>query len=249
LISEPDDLSEGSEEENIQSEQAQKHRETQNEQNIEDNQDEATFSNAAADETYDEDIKRKKKQKQKTNNPAQQLVEILKENSIRRKRQYEEKCISQGHKITNPFENLDDMDMFFLSMSRMTKQLPKFEQAQIKLALSNSVLSAEIKCNREPSSSVIYPSYPTQQLYVSTHSPAPSMSSLQTMQSVSNQSSALSTSSLHAMPSPIDSPNNYPLTTEQNYQRSVEQHFPAQDQTPTRPTLLQMMSIPHSQYE
>ena len=88
----------------------------------------------------------------------------------------------------------------------MTKQLPKFEQAQIKLALSNSVLSAEIKCNREPSSSVIYPSYPTQQLYVSTHSPAPSMSSLQTMPSVSSQSSALSTSSLHAMPSPYTHP-------------------------------------------
>lgn len=89
--------------------------------------------------------------------------------------------------------------MFFLSMSRMTKQLPKFEQAKIKLALSNSVLSAEIKCNREPSSSVIYPSYHTQ-LYVSTHSPAPSMRSLQTMPSVSSQSSALSTSSLHTMP-------------------------------------------------
>jgi len=248
LFSEPDNLSEGSEEENIQSEKAQKHRETQNERNIEDNQDEATFSNAAADETYYEDIKRNKKQKQKTNNPSQQLVEILKENSIRRKRQYEEK-LSQGHKITNPFENLDDMDMFFLSMSRMTKQLPKFEQAQIKLALSNSVLSAEIKCNREPSSSVIYPSYPTQQLYVSTHSPSPSMSSLQTMPSVASQSSALSTSSLHEMPSPIDSPNNYSLTTEQNYQRSVEQQFPAQDQTPTRQTLLQMMSIPHTQYQ
>lgn len=121
MFSEPDNLSEGSEEENIQSEQAQKHRETQNERNIEDNQDEATFSNAAADETYYEDIKRNKKQKQKTNNPSQQLVEILKENSIRKKRQYEEKCISQRHKITNQFENLDDMDMFFLSMSRMTK--------------------------------------------------------------------------------------------------------------------------------
>jgi len=52
--------------------------------------------------------------------------------------------MNQGHKITNQFENLDDMDMFFLSMSRMTKQLPTFEQAQIKLALCNSVLSAEI---------------------------------------------------------------------------------------------------------
>lgn len=113
MISEPDDLSEGSEEENVlcQSEQAQIHRETQNERSIEDNQAEATFSNAAVDERYYEHIKRNKKQKQKTNNPAQQQVEILKENSIRRKRQFEEKFISQGHKITNQFENLDDMDI------------------------------------------------------------------------------------------------------------------------------------------
>jgi hypothetical protein len=138
LINEPDDLSEGSEEENIQSEQAQIHRETQNERSIEVNQDEATFSNAAVDETYYKHMKRNKKQK--TNNPTQQLVEILKENSTRRKRQYEEKCVSEGHKITNQFENLD-MYMFFLSMSKMTKQLPTFEQAQINLALSNSVLS------------------------------------------------------------------------------------------------------------
>lgn len=253
LISEPD-LSEESEEENIhcQSEQTQTYRETQNERSIQDNQDigdEATLSNAAADETYYEHIKRNKKQKQKTDNPAQQLVEILKENSIRRKRQYEEKCISQGHKITNQFENLDDMDMFFLSMSRMTKQLPKFEQAQIKLALSNSVLSAEIRCNQEPRSSAIYPNYPTQHLYVSTHSPAPSMSSLQTMPSASSQSSAPSTSSLHTMTSPIDSPKNYSITTEQHYQGSVDQHIAVQDQTPTRPTLLQMMSIPQYQYQ
>lgn len=31
----------------------------------------------------------------------------------------------------------------------MTKQLPIVEQAQIKLALSNSVLSAEVKCNEQ----------------------------------------------------------------------------------------------------
>lgn len=150
MINEPDDLSEGSEEENILC------RSEQNERSIQDADDEATLSNAAADERYYEHIKRNKKQKQNTGTPtAQQLVEILKENSTRRKRLYGEKCIRQEHKTTNQFENLDDMDMFFLSMSRMTKQLPKFEQAQIKLALSNSVLSAEVRCNQEPR-------YPTQ---------------------------------------------------------------------------------------
>jgi len=176
LISEPGDLSEVSEEENVlnQSERTQIDRETQNERSIQDNQDvddEATLSNSAADERYYEHLKHNKKQKQNSGTPAQELIKILKENSTRRKRLYDEKCIRQEYKTTNQFENLDDMDMFFLSMSRMTKQLPKLEQAQIKLALSNSVLSAEIRYNQEPR-------YPTQQLYVSTHSPAPSTSSL-----------------------------------------------------------------------
>lgn len=47
-----------------------------------------------------------------------------------------------------PFsETLDDTDLFFLSMSIITKKLPKTEQVQIKLALSNSVLSAELRAN------------------------------------------------------------------------------------------------------
>jgi len=144
LISKPGDFSEVSEdepeEENVlnQSEQTQIDRETQNGRSIQYNQDvndEETLSNSAADERYYEHLKRNKKQEQNSGTPAQELVKILKENSTRRKRLYEEKCIRQEHKTTNQFENLDDMDMFFLSMSRMTKQLPKFEQAQIKLAL------------------------------------------------------------------------------------------------------------------
>lgn len=42
-------------------------------------------------------------------------------------------------------EALDENDMFYLSMSRMTKRLPKLEQAKIKLLLSKSVLEAEIR--------------------------------------------------------------------------------------------------------
>lgn len=101
------------------------------------------------------------------------------------KRLNEDKCPRQEViKTSNQFEILDDMDMFFLSMSRMTKQLPKFEQAQIKLALSNSVLSAAIRCNQELGSLTIRPECPTQQqLFASTHSPASGMSSFQTMAS------------------------------------------------------------------
>lgn len=43
------------------------------------------------------------------------------------------------------YENMDEIDLFFLSMSRMTKKLPKIEQVKIKLAVSNTVLQAELK--------------------------------------------------------------------------------------------------------
>lgn len=60
----------------------------------------------------------------------------------------DEKCSqSQSSKIPSLLETMDETDMFFLSMSRMTKKLPKPEQSQIKLALSNSVLSAELRYN------------------------------------------------------------------------------------------------------
>ncbi|KAL3287972.1 hypothetical protein HHI36_002428 [Cryptolaemus montrouzieri] len=49
----------------------------------------------------------------------------------------------------NFLEPVDDTDMFFLSMSRMTKQLPQIEQAKIKLELSNSVLSVEVRYNQQ----------------------------------------------------------------------------------------------------
>lgn len=48
-------------------------------------------------------------------------------------------------KKTTVTPDLDDTDMFFLSMSRMTKKLPQIDQARIKLDLSNSVLQAELK--------------------------------------------------------------------------------------------------------
>ena len=86
-------------------------------------------------------------QKQQIDTPAPQMVHILKESSAPRKRPYEEGCMHpKASKATSLLETLDETDMFFLSMSRMTKQLPKVEQSQIKLALSNSVLLAEVKC-------------------------------------------------------------------------------------------------------
>jgi len=79
------------------------------------------------------------------------MVNILKENSALKKRRFEDKSVrsDSGSSKTDFLQSLDDTDMFFLSMSKMTKQLPKIEQSQIKLGLSNSVLSAEIKSNEQ----------------------------------------------------------------------------------------------------
>lgn len=46
--------------------------------------------------------------------------------------------------IPSVLEGLDETDMFYLSMSRMTKRLSKLEQAKIKWMLSKAVLEAEI---------------------------------------------------------------------------------------------------------
>lgn len=45
-------------------------------------------------------------------------------------------------------ENLDDTDLFFLSMAKMTKKLSKIEQTNIKLTISNTVLQAELRDER-----------------------------------------------------------------------------------------------------
>jgi len=80
------------------------------------------------------------------------MVDILKENSALKKRRFEDKNVrsDSDSSKTDFLKNLDDTDnMFFLSMSKMTKQLPKIEQSRIKLELSNSVLSAEIRSNEQ----------------------------------------------------------------------------------------------------
>ncbi|KAK5638999.1 hypothetical protein RI129_011491 [Pyrocoelia pectoralis] len=92
------------------------------------------------DKRYDTIKRSKNKKRQKTSNTqGPEILQILKENSERIKRKYEENTSTK-----NNTESMDDMDMFFLSMSRMTKQLPKIKQAEIKLSVSNMVLRAEL---------------------------------------------------------------------------------------------------------
>jgi hypothetical protein len=77
------------------------------------------------------------------NNSTLQMLNIIKENTALREMKHEEKIIRP--KVPTIFENMDETDIFFLSMSKMTKLLPKEEQANIKLLLSNCVLQAEVR--------------------------------------------------------------------------------------------------------
>ncbi|VVC24938.1 MADF domain [Cinara cedri] len=131
-------------------------------------------------------IKRNKKQKCITDSPVKQMVDILKDSSALRKRRFEEKSVRPEISKTVPLQNMDDTDMFFLSMSKMTKQLPKVEQARIKLALSNSVLSAEVKCNEQSYFAPHYSCFTQQQSVPST---SPASSTIQSLKSPSDYSS------------------------------------------------------------
>jgi len=113
--------------------------------------DKLTLNDVESMENHDVTIKRTKKQKSQPITPVQQMVDILKENSALKKRRLEEKSVrsDSDSSKTDFVKSLDDTDMFFLSMSKMTKQLPKIEQSRIKLGLSNSVLSAEIRANEQ----------------------------------------------------------------------------------------------------
>lgn len=99
---------------------------------------------------------KKNKKVNSNNNPTLQMLEIMKENAAIRKMKREEKIIKP--KVPTVFDNMDETDIFFLSMSKMTKQLPQVEQAKIKLLLSNSVLQAEIRNTSAPTVSLPFPS-------------------------------------------------------------------------------------------
>lgn len=88
----------------------------------------------------------KKNKKIYSNNNLKHQMLKIKENTALREMKYEEKIIKP--KVPTVFENMDETDIFFLSMSKMTKLLPKVEQAKIKLLLSNYVLQAEVKNTR-----------------------------------------------------------------------------------------------------
>ena len=75
-----------------------------------------------------------KRKQQGRDSAIQQIVNVIKENSYLRQRRHEE----------NTIQDMDETDMFFLSMAKMTKKLPSLEQAKIKLQLSQAVFEAQI---------------------------------------------------------------------------------------------------------
>ena len=75
-----------------------------------------------------------KRKQQGRDSAVLQTVNVTKENYLRQRR-HEEKTIVR---------DMDETDMFFLSMAKMTKKLPSLEQAKIKLQLSQAVLQAQI---------------------------------------------------------------------------------------------------------
>lgn len=93
--------------------------------------------------------KAKKRKLCKKGDAAAELVYIMQENTNLRRRKYENR-MTAAESIKTPLDNMDDIDLFFLSMGKMTKKLPKYEQTYVKLAVSNAVLQAEQRSSERP---------------------------------------------------------------------------------------------------
>lgn len=74
-------------------------------------------------------------QPRRNQNPAQEMVQIMKENAAMRKKRYQEQ----------PKMDLDETDMFYLSMAKTVKRLPPIEQANIRMQFCELVSKAEIR--------------------------------------------------------------------------------------------------------
>ncbi|KAK4881185.1 hypothetical protein RN001_004504 [Aquatica leii] len=151
------------------------------------------------------------KRKETLNTRAHQMVQILKDSSSLRKRTYEYQ--TTGTNISAINNCLDETDMFFLSISQMTKQLPKLVQAQIKLQMSNAVLAAEVDAQKST--------------YV-THYPQPFSRSFQ-QQSYPTAAPSPQVSLLMTSPSSYSS-NTRPMTSPFNCSNEGQE----------RPTLLEL---------
>lgn len=72
--------------------------------------------------------------KKKKSDYAVDMVQIMRENSSMRKESYEKK-LSAGH---------DDTELFYLSMAKIAKQLPRSKEAKLRMEVCNKVSEAEL---------------------------------------------------------------------------------------------------------
>nr|CAD7398976.1 unnamed protein product [Timema poppensis] len=83
-----------------------------------------------------QNIANKKKKRDGGDNDIHKMVKIMRENSTLRRIRHEERKVSSL--------DLDDTDMFFLSLAKTTKTLPPLELAKVKLQVSQAVLQMQI---------------------------------------------------------------------------------------------------------
>ncbi|CAH1115132.1 unnamed protein product [Psylliodes chrysocephalus] len=79
----------------------------------------------------------------RSDNAYQEAVNVYNEDVSNRK-------FNETYSATSILD-MDETDMFFISMSKMTKKLAPIDQAKIKLLLSNAVLSAQISMSENQS--------------------------------------------------------------------------------------------------
>lgn len=171
----------------------------------------------------------------------------MEQNAALRKRKFEEKLTAQNKHTC--FEDMDETDIFFLSLARMTKQLPKAEQAAVKITVSTAILQAELRSAQAQSAPTPTPSssYALQPLFSPHDNSRPSTSS--------------SSYSVQPLPSPheysrpsSESSNMQSALPPQEYDKAGHGQFTNVSQTsnyPTaettreewRPTLLDMTSV------
>lgn len=110
-------------------------------------------------------VSSKKRKREAGDNSITQMIKLMKGNSVTRQIRYDEK--------KSLSRDLDETEMFFLSLAKTTKTLPPIEQAKVKLLVSQTVLQAQIAIGeqafRSPSVSPVS--------YISTHSEEASTSS------------------------------------------------------------------------
>lgn len=77
---------------------------------------------------------KKETMKRKKTDHAEEMVEIMRENASTRKERYEKKQ-SSGH---------DDVELFYLSMAKIAKRLPKAKEAKLRMEVCNKVSETEL---------------------------------------------------------------------------------------------------------